>query len=173
MSTIQKERPACVDKKFNQNSTVWDWAGLGFGWTKNPENNQFVCCLWQSKDLSVFLSSEKILVSPEWNFSERQKTDNDEAFLFSSCKIIKVLLAVTQFGAGRIFHFITPVTEKSTYFETPEKKPWEKVKFLLMSLATLEELNTVRSDGPRVPSSRRRPCWSQSQWSYWCYGRSL
>ena len=34
-----------------------------------------------------------------------------------------------------------------------------------MSLATSEELNTVRSEGPRVPSSRRRPCRSQSQWS--------
>ena len=126
MSTIQKERPACVDKKFNQNSTVWDWAGLGFGWTKNPENNQFLCCLWQSKDLSVFLSSEKILVSPEWNFSERQKTDNDEAFLFSSCKIIKVLLRSQNLELEG--YFISSLLWKRNphILKHQKKKPWEK-----------------------------------------------
>ena len=47
-----------------------------------------------------------------------------------------------------MFHFIPPVTEKSRYFETSKKEPGKQVKSLLMSLATLEELNTVRSDGP-------------------------
>ena len=74
----------------------------------------------KAKTCQFFLSSEKILVSPEWNFSERQKTDNDEAFLFSCCKIIKVLLRSHNLVLEGYF-ISSLLWQRNPHFETPEK----------------------------------------------------
>ena len=94
------------------------WPGF---WLDQKSWKQSICLLSLAKQRLVsFLSSEKILVSPEWNFSERQKTDNDEAFLFSCCKIIKVLLRSHNLVLEGYF-ISSLLWQRNPHFETPEK----------------------------------------------------